>query len=49
MVAISKGRFAGLTMMFSSGTATYSAKAPSRSTPMMWTLGQMWDCPVRHW
>src|SRR5213595_3061242 len=31
------------------GMAMYSAKAPSRSTPMMRVFLQMWLLPVRHW
>ena len=31
------------------GIAMNSAKAPSRSTPMMRVLRQMWPFPVRHW
>src|SRR5690349_17142494 len=31
------------------GIAMYSANAPSRSTPMMRVLRQMWLFPVRHW
>ena len=32
-----------------SGTQTYSAKAPSRSTPRICVRGQRWACPVLHW
>ena len=34
--------------IFDSGITTYSAKAPSASTPMIFTFWQMCASPVRH-
>src|SRR5690349_1476001 len=34
---------------FVAGMTMYSANAPSRSTPMIRVLRQMWLFPVRHW
>ena len=48
-VAISGGSFVrSLSQITDSGTATYSAKAPSRSTPRICVRSHMCACPVRH-
>ena len=47
--AISHGRDLSFFMQQISGTAMYSAKQPSRSTPSISTFWQMCIWPVRHW
>src|SRR5512143_2171222 len=49
MLAYSFGIDGSSFQMFDSGMQTYSAKAPSASTPMIFTFWQMCASPVRHW
>ncbi len=49
-VAISGGSFArSFCQTTDSGTTTYSAKAPSRSTPRICVCSHKCACPVRQW
>src|SRR5258707_7285426 len=48
MEAYSCGMAGSSFQIFDSGMTTYSANAPSESTPMIFTFWQMWALPVRH-